>query len=135
MEAKNEAAADKLQITTARLNPADLALVTLRQVEGGAISMVQLHGLIARLTSIAGDCLRTTERGAATVEALSMAADGVSQDFSEPVDLAYTVESMDRALIESDRVLEDEDAQAEAASIALHADMRAAAIVEARRHA
>lgn len=119
-----------------RLSQYELAMMTLRQLDGAKLSEADLHGLICRLTTIAADCLQAFSKVNATVEALQMAAGAIDPEgSSDPTDLAYAVECMDRALIESEREADAADTRNEAEAIALNADMAAAAKAEAMRFA
>lgn len=117
-----------------RLSQYELAMMTLRQLDGAKLSEAELHGLICRLTTIAADCLQAFSKVNATVESLQMAAGAIDpKDSSDPSDLAYAVECLDTSVVESEREADAADARDEAAAIADTADMVASAKVESMR--
>lgn len=115
-----------------QLSAADLAMLTLRQVDGGHISMGQLHDLILDMARITAQCCGTHS---AESEAMDMACDAIDPELDDPIDPEYVSQCLNFARVAAERSADKEAAQATADSIALHADMRAAAIVEARRQA
>lgn len=114
------------------LSAADLAMLTLRQVEGGAISMAQLHDLICDMARITAQCAGSLS---AVSESMDMAADASDPAFEDPIEPAYVKQCLSFAQSAAERAADKEAAQDTADSLALHADMRAAAIVEARSQA
>lgn len=114
------------------LSAADLAMLTLRQVDGGHINMAQLHDLICDMARITAQCCGTHS---AESEAMDMACDATDPTFDDPIDPAHVNQCLNFARVAAERAADKEAAQATADSIALHADMRAASIVEARRQA
>lgn len=118
--------------STPHLSAADLAMLTLRQVDGGHISMAQLHDLILDMARITAKCCGTHS---AESEAMDMACDATDPAFDDPIDPAHVKQCLRFATTSAERAADKEAAQATADSIALHADMRAASLVEARRFA
>ena len=114
------------------LSAADLAMLTLRQVDGGHINMAQLHDLILDMARITAQCAGSLS---AVSEAMDMACDATDPAFDDPIDPAHVKQCMGFAAQAADKEADKEAAQATADSIALHRDMHAASIVEARRQA
>lgn len=118
--------------STPQLSAADLAMLTLRQVDGGHINMAQLHDLILDMARITAQCAGSLS---AVSESMDMACDATDPALDDPIDPAHVNQCLSFASVAAERAADKEAAQATADSIALHADMRSAAIVEARRQA
>ena len=114
------------------LSAADLAMLTLRQVDGGHINMAQLHDLILDMARITAQCAGSLS---AVSEAIDMACDATDPAFDDPIDPAHVKQCLGFAVQAAEREADRESEQEYADAIARHQDMHAASIVEARRQA
>ena len=118
--------------STPQLSADDLAMLTLRQVDGGHINMAQLHDLILDMARITAQCAGSLSE---VSESMDMACDATDPSFDDPIDPAHVKQCLGFAVQAVERAADKEAAQATAESIALQRDMAAAAAVEAWRFA